>query len=200
MYPMRALTASGSRATSAPATTAVPSVGVSAPHSMRISVVLPAPSGPTSAKISLCATERSRWSTAISAPKRRVNPRQRTAVSSAAGEALTDATIRPPHPQSLSLQGGGNIAGRYRARSSWAGAGAGHHEGIRRQSWLQHAVLVAQLDFDGEDELDALFPGLHVSRGELGAIADLRDRAVKHTRSEERRVGKECRSRWSPYH
>ena len=23
---------------------------------------------------------------------------------------------------------------------------------------------------------------------------------VKHVRSEERRVGKECRSRWSPYH
>src|SRR2546427_1355089 len=25
-------------------------------------------------------------------------------------------------------------------------------------------------------------------------------RALKNTRSEERRVGKECRSRWSPYH
>ena len=25
-------------------------------------------------------------------------------------------------------------------------------------------------------------------------------RTVKATRSEERRVGKECRSRWSPYH
>ena len=25
-------------------------------------------------------------------------------------------------------------------------------------------------------------------------------RANNHTRSEERRVGKECRSRWSPYH
>ena len=24
--------------------------------------------------------------------------------------------------------------------------------------------------------------------------------AIKHGRSEERRVGKECRSRWSPYH
>src|SRR5258708_27174218 len=26
------------------------------------------------------------------------------------------------------------------------------------------------------------------------------DKRAKHTRSEERRVGKECRSRWSPYH
>src|SRR2546430_17691032 len=29
---------------------------------------------------------------------------------------------------------------------------------------------------------------------------DLRGRYPKHYRSEERRVGKECRSRWSPYH
>src|SRR2546430_5897020 len=27
-----------------------------------------------------------------------------------------------------------------------------------------------------------------------------RPKLVAHTRSEERRVGKECRSRWSPYH
>ena len=26
------------------------------------------------------------------------------------------------------------------------------------------------------------------------------ERPVEHMRSEERRVGKECRSRWSPYH
>ena len=30
----------------------------------------------------------------------------------------------------------------------------------------------------------------------LGVVSDFADR----TRSEERRVGKECRSRWSPYH
>src|SRR5256885_926332 len=29
---------------------------------------------------------------------------------------------------------------------------------------------------------------------------DLRHRLLAHYRSEERRVGKECRSRWSPYH
>ena len=36
------------------------------------------------------------------------------------------------------------------------------------------------------------------------ALVELADvigrRASKHSRSEERRVGKECRSRWSPYH
>ena len=31
-------------------------------------------------------------------------------------------------------------------------------------------------------------------------LDDLRGRHVAVTRSEERRVGKECRSRWSPYH
>ena len=33
--------------------------------------------------------------------------------------------------------------------------------------------------------------------GETGLI---REESIELTRSEERRVGKECRSRWSPYH
>ena len=32
------------------------------------------------------------------------------------------------------------------------------------------------------------------------SLRDLRVAEVIKTRSEERRVGKECRSRWSPYH
>ena len=43
-----------------------------------------------------------------------------------------------------------------------------------------------------------IYAGLLVSADtRLGAIAA---KALKETRSEERRVGKECRSRWSPYH
>ena len=34
----------------------------------------------------------------------------------------------------------------------------------------------------------------------LCGMAKARDLLEKHRRSEERRVGKECRSRWSPYH
>src|SRR5438270_2014456 len=34
---------------------------------------------------------------------------------------------------------------------------------------------------------------------EAGTV-DLADRGLRHARSEERRVGKECRSRWAPYH
>ena len=33
-----------------------------------------------------------------------------------------------------------------------------------------------------------------------GRASFLGERAKGHIRSEERRVGKECRSRWSPYH
>src|SRR2546425_7038615 len=63
----------------------------------------------------------------------------------------------------------------------------------------------------GGDELD---PQLPWERGVLaphrvrrriasrrGVLLDERERVVPlHGRSEERRVGKECRSRWSPYH
>ena len=44
----------------------------------------------------------------------------------------------------------------------------------------------------------AVFPGSFdpITKGHL----DIIERAAKIFRSEERRVGKECRSRWSPYH
>src|SRR5256885_10352282 len=34
----------------------------------------------------------------------------------------------------------------------------------------------------------------------IGAIPDQSPQCLQTSRSEERRVGKECRSRWSPYH
>src|SRR2546430_14889663 len=43
-----------------------------------------------------------------------------------------------------------------------------------------------------------LDPALSESR--VRAILQTRPRSKYNTRSEERRVGKECRSRWSPYH
>src|SRR5258706_7209299 len=52
-----------------------------------------------------------------------------------------------------------------------------------------------------EDPLDAL---THLTGGLVGEgdrdDAARRDAGVEDERSEERRVGKECRSRWSPYH
>src|SRR2546430_17417323 len=45
--------------------------------------------------------------------------------------------------------------------------------------------------------LDAMFPAVILAL----IVKDLRDaRTLRAARSEERRVGKECRSRWSPYH
>src|SRR5256885_16062282 len=41
---------------------------------------------------------------------------------------------------------------------------------------------------------------LRVREREGGSFQDLRLFAIRGARSEERRVGKECRSRWSPYH
>ena len=40
----------------------------------------------------------------------------------------------------------------------------------------------------------------HDGSWKQGASERLREAHAPHRRSEERRVGKECRSRWSPYH
>src|SRR5712692_9456891 len=72
MYPMRSFTACGSRATSWPATHAWPAVGSISPHNIRNVVVLPAPSGPTSPKISPRATSMLSRSTAANSPNFRV--------------------------------------------------------------------------------------------------------------------------------
>ena len=42
--------------------------------------------------------------------------------------------------------------------------------------------------------------GHHYQRDEVIRFADFTGDSYKLSRSEERRVGKECRSRWSPYH
>src|SRR2546427_3722000 len=42
--------------------------------------------------------------------------------------------------------------------------------------------------------------GLTFKKPEEATGGSLRQQAVLQQRSEERRVGKECRSRWSPYH
>ena len=58
-----------------------------------------------------------------------------------------------------------------------------------------------EIDDGGTHILLCHYPILHLCAGGQGALPDP-DRAGhhQHVRSEERRVGKECRSRWSPYH
>ena len=67
---MRRRAASGSRATSTPATRAVPEVIESSVVSMRIVVDLPAPFGPRKPKISPASTRRSTPRTASTTPAR----------------------------------------------------------------------------------------------------------------------------------
>src|SRR5579859_1503226 len=70
----------------------------------------------------------------------------------------------------------------------------------RRELWIALALLSKFLEFNG------------LLKGALGQIicdgiptefftgVDASCAISRQTRSEERRVGKECRSRWSPYH
>ena len=51
-----------------------------------------------------------------------------------------------------------------------------------------------------ENEFDVALLDINLPDGSgLDLCEEIRNRG-QHTRSEERRVGKECRSRWSPYH
>ncbi len=85
MYPMRRFTSSGSRLTSTPSTTAVPDVGFSSPHIMRMAVDLPAPFAPRNPKISPRSTAKLMRSTAVNAPNFRVRSRTRIAESAIIG-------------------------------------------------------------------------------------------------------------------
>ena len=61
------------------------------------------------------------------------------------------------------------------------------------RGWTNPNPMVGAIIVSGTH---VLAEGYHHRYGDLHAERD----ALKHRRSEERRVGKECRSRWSPYH
>ena len=51
------------------------------------------------------------------------------------------------------------------------------------------------------DQLEEILSGTVTGNvPDIGQVADTTHRLREEIRSEERRVGKECRSRWSPYH
>src|ERR1035441_6919534 len=90
------------------------------------------------------------------------------------------------------------------ARSSGVGVLQGGQDGLDRDT-VRHSELAGETGLVGvqseppflgkDDELDGLLAALGASDGgvEEGGYG-------VGGRSEERRVGKECRSRWSPYH
>ena len=61
------------------------------------------------------------------------------------------------------------------------------------------APLGVGITSDGE-YLDIEVNSTRSSEASIKALNDTMVEGVEVTRSEERRVGKECRSRWSPYH
>ena len=77
-------------------------------------------------------------------------------------------------------------------------------EGCRRAMLVPdtqiHGLLVEQEVGWQPLRVDLVFPVLHGRNGEDGTVQGLLQLAGIPYRSEERRVGKECRSRWSPYH
>ena len=94
-------------------------------------------------------------------------------------------------------------------RKRGSGMGGGHDE--REQTLNQ--ILVEMDGFDGDTNVivlaatnraDVLDPALlrpgRFDRRVTITLPERKDREAIHRRSEERRVGKECRSRWSPYH
>src|SRR3712207_9575434 len=68
---------------------------------------------------------------------------------------------------------------------------------------------IQRIDLEGQPVIDAIAENVvDTQRGTVLAKGDIRVSTIEHGmsalyalgRSEERRVGKECRSRWSPYH
>ena len=61
-------------------------------------------------------------------------------------------------------------------------------------------IVLSYKDETGKRRTKWESTGLPVKKNKKKAEALLQERRRNFIRSEERRVGKECRSRWSPYH
>src|SRR6266542_4012482 len=158
---MRLFTRSGSAATSAPATIAVPLVGRMRPQSMRMVVVLPEPLGPRMPKISPAWIVNETWSTAVTAPKRLPRSRSSTttresgSVMAGAARALLRAI---PCPR----------------RGSWP-TGRRPDPRIGGKPRLQHAARPLQRQLHAEDEIRLLLLRERGARRELGLAGDAHD-------------------------
>src|SRR3989441_7705257 len=92
------------------------------------------------------------------------------------------------------------IVGRF---SDFAKMPAPHFQLVNLNEAVRSAVKLFERQFSAVGR-PAITPEFHLDEGIAGIQADpdLLHRALQNLvlRSEERRVGKECRSRWSPYH
>ena len=62
--------------------------------------------------------------------------------------------------------------------------------------YVNELSLAGKVPYETKDTMEKAITGKIKSKG--GILPD--DNVRIYVRSEERRVGKECRSRWSPYH
>src|SRR5436309_4701068 len=165
-------TRSGCVATSAPATSAVPAVGLRSPHSMRMVVVFPEPLGPRMPKISRVPMSKVTPSTALTAPKCLTRPSTWTATpgrgdARAAGGSVA-FMVGPRAPPRARTAGGG------RRGSSRGRTGDPH---LDRQPRLERPAGRVHGDLDREHQVGALLLGQGRARRELGAAGDGHDAA-----------------------
>ena len=74
---------------------------------------------------------------------------------------------------------------------------------LQNKAKCEHFVLLKvpdQCSLCGEDLTEPSSYLAHGTQAEIGPICTTCRNIILGERSEERRVGKECRSRWSPYH
>ena len=76
-----------------------------------------------------------------------------------------------------------------------------HHSGALDLWSMEHLVrTLADLQGMGHEVILVSSGAIAVGTAKLGLSERPKELVLKTSRSEERRVGKECRSRWSPYH
>ena len=82
------------------------------------------------------------------------------------------------------------------------GNASNHYNSLREKLVKSLSYIEAKIDFAEDDlpenvlkEVQASIKHVHKDIKQI-----LEDQKIGEKRSEERRVGKECRSRWSPYH
>src|SRR2546430_17614853 len=97
---------------------------------------------------------------------------------------LCDLIDLPAHPLITIVGAGGKTTTMYSLASELANRGK-----------RVITTTTTQIFYPEPDETDTL-----IVASETHALLKTIDEAWQKYRSEERRVGKECRSRWSPYH
>ena len=139
---MRRFTVSGLFATSTPPTVAVPALGASRPHSMRMVVDLPAPFAPRRPKMLPAATSKVTASTATNGPKVLLSRVARMAGSTAS----PGPGVRPPlHSSPHRFVQGCPVRPEQSKRVALSAGGARHH-GLRIQALRgEHDALAVSL-------------------------------------------------------